>query len=267
MLEGHWQALNISTMSTERMQFGMRQLIKKLISLTPYRIHRARDANRFQAIPECLAAISQRGFQPKVVIDGGANIGEFARLSRRTFGPQPQIHMFEPQPACRTFLKKLADQPGFHLHMAALGAVSGEHLELSVDAANNVTTGAHITPSGTGSSTVSVPVISLDAIFAETLERKDRALLKLDLQGWELEALKGAVKVLPQIEIVMLEASFFAQAYEPTISALVRFMDEAGFSLYDIASLAPRTRDNRPRQADLVFVNIRSDLASDTTWD
>jgi FkbM family methyltransferase len=246
--------------------FTLKQLLKKLIGLTPYRVNRACDANRFQAIPECLSVMRQRGYEPRVVLDGGANIGDFARLVRRVFGPEPMIHMFEPQPACLPFLAVLAQEPRFQLHAAALGARGGEFLELAVDPTNRVTTGAHITSSESTSHRVSVPVLSLDDLFGLEMQRDDRTLLKLDLQGWELEALNGAVKTLERVEVVLVEVSFFAQAYEPSIALMVRFLDEAGFDLYDIGSLAARRRDNRARQADFVFVKKSSPLLSNIEW-
>lgn len=200
-----------------------------------------------------------------MVIDGGANVGDFARLARRVFGAETEIHLFEPQPACQPSLERLARDRRIHLHAVALGATNGEKLDLAIDPAG-VTTGAHIAPSGGRGPTVSVTVATLDAHFESRLESSDRVLLKLDLQGWELEALRGAAKSLPRIEAVLVEVSLYAQAYEPPISAVVGFLDAAGFELHDIASLSGRFRDNRARQADLLFVNRRSDLCSDTSW-
>lgn len=100
-----------------------------------------------------------------------------------------------------------------------------------------VTTGAHIAlGEADGSKTVLVPTITLDSLFAERLGGEDRVLLKLDLQGWELEAFHGASYMLPLIEVVLFEVSFFAQTYEPPITSLVRLFDRSGFDLHDVAS-------------------------------
>ena len=53
----------------------MKRILKKIISVTPYRIIRAADANRFQAIEESLASLARRGFAPRIVIDGGERGG------------------------------------------------------------------------------------------------------------------------------------------------------------------------------------------------
>lgn len=249
-----------------RSRRDMKSLLKAALRRTPYRVIRARDTNRFEAIEETLTSLSRRRFAPRIVLDGGANVGDFARLARRVFGEGLEIHLFEPQPACQPLLEVLARQSGFILHAAAIGSVNDQVLELAIDPVA-VTTGAHVAPVGSKEAvTVPIPVLTLDRQFDKTLNVSDRTLLKLDLQGWELEALRGAVSILPRIEVVLIEVSFFAQAYEPSIAALVRFLGCAGFDLHDVASLSGRSRDNRARQADFVFVNRRSPLATDTAW-
>jgi FkbM family methyltransferase len=244
----------------------MKDVLKTALRHTPYRVIRSHDSNRFQAIEETLVSLRGRKFAPKIVIDGGANVGNFARIARRVFGADLEIHLFEPQPACLQALEAYAKQPGIHLHPVALASRDGETLNLVIDS-DTVTTGAHVAPSPSdGDSIVSVPAVTLDSVFAQSLKGEDRALCKLDLQGWELEALKGAIGTLSRIEVVLIEVSFFRQGYEPSIAELVHFMDESGLDLHDIASLSARRRDNRAHQSDFVFVNRTSPLVADTVW-
>lgn len=115
---------------------------------------------------------------------------------------------------------------------------------------------------------VEVPASTVDALFASRLRRTagQRALLKLDLQGHELQALRGAEVSLPTIEIVLVEVSFFRQGPEPSIPELVNFFDQRGFDLFDVVGLSGRTRDGRLRQGDFVFVRRGSDLSLDGAW-
>ncbi|MGB5086362.1 MAG: FkbM family methyltransferase [Methylocystis silviterrae] len=238
--------------------------IKALLRKSPYKIIRAADYNRFEAIEETLRALKRRGYAPKVIADGGANVGSFSLLADEIFGPNLKIHMFDPQPACAPALEALARSRGYVHHAAAMGAKSDEALHFLVDP-SSVTTGAHVGEVATPS-TVSVLSITLDEVFASWVRPDDHMLLKLDLQGWELEALRGGRETLRNIEVALVEVSFFAQSYEPSIAQLVRFFDDAGFELYDIASLYPRPRDNRPRNGDFVFVRSSSALCEDKAW-
>ncbi|MEJ0067174.1 MAG: FkbM family methyltransferase [Caulobacteraceae bacterium] len=192
------------------------------------------------------------------MVDGGANVGDLF--------PTATIDLVEPQPACRDALERLARDRRFRLHAVALGAENA-FISLAIDP-GGVTTGAHVLPDidGPGAERVSVPVARLDTLLGSEMKIEERTFLKLDLQGWELEALKGADGVIDRMEAILLEVSFFAQAYEPTIEMLVRFLDERGFSLYDIAALGARRRDNRAHQGDFLFVRRDSPLMADRAW-
>lgn len=244
----------------------LKRILKSLIRFTPYRVIRARDANRFQAIEECLTSLEKRGFKPYRIIDGGANVGDFAKCAISIF-PSTNIHLIEPQPACHDSLMQLARNCRFHVHPVAL-SVEDTSIDFAIDPAG-ITTGAHVspnTPTAEEETCVRVRAQRLDVLLRDELIKEDRCLLKLDLQGWELEALKGAEGILDRIEVILTEVSFFAQAYEPSIETLVRFLDEHGFALYDIAAIAARRRDNRAHQGDFVFVRRDSPLLVDTAW-
>ncbi len=78
---------------------------------------------------------------------------------------------------------------------------------------------------------VKVPVATLDSIVAET-GMKPPYLLKLDLQGAEVSALRGATKVLTQTHVVIVEADI------ADFQDINRVMLDANFFLYDITALS-----------------------------
>ena len=237
----------------------MKHLVKALLARTPYRIVRDKGENRFQAIETCLCAVKARGFEPKVVIDGGAHIGSFSVAAQSIF-PNAIFHMVEPQPACCQPLQRLCAAKGFIFHQCALAEKKGQ---IYLTRAAEPSTGAHVTLDNRDA--ILVVAETLDALFG-SITRNDRPLLKLDLQGYELNALKGGAMFLQATEVILTEVSFFAQAYEPPIAALVSFLNDKGFLLYDIASLSGRPRDNRLHQGDFVFVRTGSQLLEDGQW-
>jgi len=141
----------------------------------------------------------------------------------------------------------------------------GSVLNLATDDAST-STGAHVVLSPGAGQTIEVDGITLDRLLQDPLAACEGGLLKLDLQGYELEAMRGGALILERCDVVLTEVSFFAQAYEPRISDLIAFMGEAGFELYDVASIYGRPRDNRPRQGDFIFVRRDCALASDSSW-
>ena len=246
----------------DQSMLSLRDLIKRLLALTPYRlVHSA--PNRFQAIDYCLQHLGRLGYAPRRIIDGGAHLGWFAQLARKVF-PQAAIHMIDPQPACGPALAQLAATQGFHFHPVALGAVPGR---IVMHVADTPSTGAHVRDVGDPESkAVDVEAATLDGLFAADCTAADRTFLKLDLEGHEMPALRGASRLLPQVEVVLIESSFLGGEGEPRAPELIAFFSGAGFDLFDIASLSGRPRDNRLRQADLVFVRRGSPLLADTDW-
>lgn len=246
----------------------MKSIIKSLLQKTPYKVVRRSRENRFSAIDQSLISLRQRGFDPPLILDGGANVGEFSRLAFRLF-PRSTIHAVEPQPGCAEALQSLQTKYGDRLviHMAALCAPEDHGSTLTLFSDSTYTsTGAHVALGDTtGSTTITVPCLSIDNIISDT-SHSFGSLLKLDLQGYEMHALHGAVSSIKTFDVMLIEVSFFAQVYEPPISALVKFLAENGFELYDIASLSARRRDDRPHQADFVFVRSESALAADRAW-
>lgn len=248
----------------------MKALIKALLRKTPYRLVRNRGGNRFSVIEEALKSLRNRGFSPHRIIDGGANTGEFSRFALEVF-PEAFIHAIEPQPGCAGALLALSSEAMGRLEVHQFGLCDpeqdGSMLELAADL-SSTSTGAHVVLSShTLVSSIAVPCISLDKLLANVRSPQDCALLKLDLQGYELHALRGATETLKTCDVVITEVSFYAQAYEPPISELIAFLAQLGFELYDIAAIYARPRDDRPRQGDFIFIRKGSHLALDMAWE
>jgi FkbM family methyltransferase len=244
---------------------SVKQILKSLLARTPYRLVQRTRLNRFQAIEESLASLAARGFSPRSVIDGGANTGAFARIALALF-PNAIVHAVEPQPGCEPALQALGREfpERVIVHLLALCAPEndGQVLTMAADAAAT-STGTHVAANGEG---LSVPCRTLDNVLASHVSAAKGALLKLDLQGYELHALQGATETLKEADVILTEVSFYAQAYEPPISALVSFLASHDFELYDVASIYARPRDDRPRQGDLLFMRTDAVLARDKAW-
>ena len=242
----------------------MKFILKSLLARTGYRMIRQSDMNRFQAIDACMHGLAERAYRPRVIIDGGAHVGQFAVLARKSFAGAEAFHLFEPQQACLPQLRKLCAREGFILHECALSSQSGTLRFASTD---RPSTGASVVQDDAPAS--EVVACTLDEVLAGRLEPGHRSLLKLDLQGHELDALRGGEKLLHAVEVVLIEAYFYSQSQSRVSAAMevIAFMGSSGFVLYDIASLSGRPRDNRLREADFVFVRQNSQLLADCQWD
>ena len=97
-----------------------------------------------------------------------------------------------------------------------------------------------------------MPIQRLDTLLAE-VKLESPALLKLDLQGYELAALKGAQQLLQQFDYVIVEA-VFEEFYigEPHFEDIWEYLRAAGFSmLRPMAYLCDR--EGAISQTDVLF--------------
>jgi len=168
-----------------------------------------------------------------VVVDGGANKGNVAARLLATL-PGARLVAFEPQPRlARKLVKRFAADPRVTVHPLALGEAAAT---LTLSVMTRPTLSSLLPPSGIHdkyagetlevTQTVAVPVARLDVV----LPRAD--VIKLDLQGYELPALRGATGLLPGVSVIIAEAAryplYAGQALLPELEA---FLEGFGFRL------------------------------------
>ena len=211
----------------------------------------------------CLAAMKQRGFHPQATIDVGAYAGEWTLALRQRF-PQTRVLMIEPQAARRKRLQAFTEtHDGVEFAPALLGPAAAQ----SVTFYQAETGSSVLRDPGNGSAQpAAMEMTTLDALVRATpFEHAD--FLKLDVQGYELEVLKGADHVLTSVEAVMMEVNLIA-VYEgaPLADEAVSFMAARGFRVYDVCTFFRRPYDYALWQIDMVFVRATSPLMAYTRW-
>src|SRR5262249_13776866 len=99
---------------------------------------------------------------------------------------------------------------------------------------------------------IDVPVVRLDTLLRDS-ELRGPILLKLDLQGFELEALKGAEETLAHCDNVLVETTFDAD-YEgaPSFDEVLGFLHDRGFAFVRPLSFL-KGSDGRVVEMDALF--------------
>jgi len=235
-----------------------------------YRVTRMRPANRFQAMEETLLLMRGFGYVPRVVIDGGANVGTWTQMIHPIFA-SAEFHLIEPQPACAEALQDLVGRmPRLTFHPVAVSEPGITRVRMIGGGEKGGGTGAWVArPGEVAQGDVECPATTLDALLASRVGPADRVLLKLDLEGHEVSALLGGSRLLQVVEVVLTELQFYEinDNGRPVFANIVDFLRERGFELYDFACLSQRPRDMRLRMGDVVFVRRDSPLLTDRSWE
>jgi len=232
--------------------------VTMLKQLVPERVKRW--VKRSAGVPSTEAALrhlKSLGFNPATVIDIGANVGEWTRMCKRLW-PRASVLMIEPLPECEALLERLASElPGVRYQRALLGA--NDRATVSFHRCN---TASSVLPEYEAEHpTLDMPMTRLDDCSAGA------QLLKLDVQGYELEILKGGAKVLSSAEVVLLEGNLLdLHIGVPLAHEVLQFMAERAFVLYDTGDFYRRPLDHALWCMDLVFVRRDGEWRLSKRW-
>jgi FkbM family methyltransferase len=216
-------------------------------------------------IEGALAHLARRGLSPRTVLDVGAAYGDWSAACAAAF-PGARYVLVEPLEEYAPFLERRVRELGDAVYLpTAVGAGSGEIV-------------LHVHPDLVGSSTRpereaevvgeqrSVPVARIDDLVAEA-GAEPPFLLKLDVQGAELDAVAGAERTLERCDAVVLEALLFEfYVGGPQLADLVAALAARGLAVYDLVDLAYRPLDGALAQADVVLVRADGPLRADQRY-
>lgn len=177
-------------------------------------------------------------------VDVGANVGSYSVLAAKVVGAR--VVAFEPIPAAHAALRDNlalnAIESHVELRRTCVGAEPGEvRMTTQLDTTNHVIAS---TTAGTGTrATIPVPVETLDGVLHAA-----PFLLKLDVEGYEREVLRGAAATLanPRLHAVIMEINTCGARYARSDAELLSIMHANGF---ERCNYHPRQRRLEPATA------------------
>lgn len=203
--------------------------------------------------------IKALGIEPGVVYDIGANRGQFASACSAFF-PHSQVVAFEALPE---LAERLASTFKGYRNVRVIGAALGSKPERRGFYVNEYSASSSFLPlsrhhvahfaHAVRTKRIELDIVPLDEIVAaNTLPPPD--LLKLDIQGFELEVLKGAERALAAARHVLLETSFRPMYEgEPLFAESYRYLVDRGFVFVGPVGFLPDPGSGVVQQMDALF--------------
>jgi FkbM family methyltransferase len=213
-----------------------------------------------------LEDVAGRGFKARNILDVGANRGLWSKTAAAVY-PEASLLLIEPQEEMKPYLDQYCrDNPKARWVQAGAGATEGE-LTLTIwdDLEGSSFLPEDNTPVTVGKKRRSVKIVTIDSLYPGKAELPD--LVKLDIQGFELEAIKGAQKLIGQTELFILEVSLYNDTpNSPLFAEVVSFMAQRGYVAYDLPGFMRRPFDAALGQMDIAFAKRDGFLRASNAW-
>jgi FkbM family methyltransferase len=189
--------------------------------------------------PEHTSFLSKLPFeQNDVILDIGANIGWYSVVLKKSIKHDVTIFAFEPEPKNFDLLKKniqCNDMKGIHPINKAVAEQSG-HATLFLYSSKNSGRHSLLNVNPQTKMSIEVETVNIEDFLRINKVDFDRIkLIKIDIEGYEVLALKGATTLLSKIPFMFLE-------YSPTLmlkagqdpGSFIQWLSGFGFNFYKV---------------------------------
>lgn len=260
----------------------MKKFIKEIAKLAGYEIRKiyqsevkhepqiGSDLRPVGSMELLIEDLKYRGLSTKAVLDIGANRANWSKMVKKHF-PEAFFYLIEPQLEMKGDLEKFCYEfDNCFFFLAGAGATK-DTLILTIwdDLAGSSFLPEPDTILKNAGKQREVEIITVDDLI-QSSKIKMPELVKLDIQGYELEALRGAEKTFGYTEVYILEVSFFTfnnMLNQPVFSDVINFMLERGYVVYDFPGFLRRPFDGALGQCDVCFVKKDGFLRKSNAWD
>jgi FkbM family methyltransferase len=207
--------------------------------------------------------LQARGFTANTLIDIGAAEGAFFlyRGFSKLF-PTARHFFIDAMRENEDAYRKLAPKFGTGYEITALSCMEGE-VVLRIDPNFYNTHIDHLQPDNAYQQSRRVPVTTLDRVV-ERHDLQPPFVLKLDVQGGELDVLRGGLSTLDEAVVVTTEIHIFSE--RDSLVDLLGFMQGIGWALYDITDLSYYPSDATLYQCYATFIPRSMDFRKGAAW-
>jgi FkbM family methyltransferase len=204
-----------------------------------------------------LGSLAKRGFTPAAILDIGAFEGSWTKMAMAIW-PTAKFALIEANAVKADALRRDPELNNAVVVESLLGSTDGTEVTFYI-----MESGSSVFEerSDVERRPVNLKQRTLDSV---TKELAPADFIKIDVQGYELEVLKGGKETLENAQAVLIELSLIEiNAGAPLLDEALSFMRKAGFVAYDILEIHRRPLDGAMNQVDVLFVRENSLLRAD----
>ncbi len=194
------------------------------------------------------------------ILDIGANIGQYG-LEMRKLGYRGNIISFEPLSSVFKELEKnLKNDANWHAQNLALGD-KNETTEINISNTTASSSLLDMLPNHTNAAPETkyikkekIRVVTLDSIFSKICKPEDKVFLKIDVQGFEENMLRGAKESIKHVSGIQIELSIVPlYSNELLFDVMISYLNKLGFKLYSLEPGFSNPTTGQLLQVDGIF--------------
>ena len=247
--------------------------LRALASACGYDLRRIRtvpagsDTRPIGILSSFLEDVRARGFAIDCAVDCGANEGDWAREFLGVY-PHAKLVLVEAQESMRGKLEAVkAVFPETRVHIGGVGREHAEKLfTFWPDRKGSTFLQGEDGQARAEGRQVPTAIDTLPDILRMAGAPVPQ-LVKMDIQGFELEALEGMGPMLKQVGALILESDLYSfLPGQPQADVLTTWLAARGFFIYDVCGYGRRPSDGAVSHLDFVFANDNGPLRKYKGW-
>lgn len=243
--------------------FALKKANLQGIPLIPRGFFKAAPFNRRAYNSFIVEAVRWNLGDKPVIYDIGANHGDFALAFKRVY-PGARLVLFEPLESLTAHLSQLNTRGSLEFEIRAC-ALGGSDAEMSIEIPNNQNAASSLlgfgseylkhNPAASDTTKQNVRVRRLDSI-SELSSDGMIDLMKIDVEGFEFEVMRGAEDTLARVRNLVVEVSRMRHAEDEmdAIARMIDLMNSRGLKLHRLCpTIIDRNISPFPLEYDLYF--------------
>jgi len=199
--------------------------------------------------------LKHHNFDIKNILDIGAHRGEWTKKFKESF---PEVHsiMIEANPNHSEYLSTVGE-----FHIALLGKTNEEvDYYLCTDVQNNHGNGIYKENTNVPFRSERRKMVTLELL----LQGKQFDLIKMDVQGAELDIIQGSPGMIHNTKYLWLEVNVHNYNIgAPRAGQIIAYLDQIGFEIFDVADVNHFGNEGHLLSMDLLFINSRNKSLKD----